>query len=525
MDKIILAELSTRSRTEGVARFVGVGYIHPPIPSPEPLLTVTMAKEAKSTISSINVGFRNVVLFKDQILGIGSYGKVCKAKCDDLPCAAKLMHETLFDPSAAAEITPQREHRLPIRLFEQECAVLSTIRHPNIVQYLGMYEDPVTGIPALLMELMDDSLTHFLENTLQRIPYHVQVNICHDITLALSFLHSNSIIHRDLSSNNVLMVGSSKAKVTDFGMARLGDLNPHSSHFTHTMCPGTDVYMPPEAIDDHPVYTEKIDCFSFGVIIVQILTQKFPAPGDRYEIIEINLPQIRGRKVRVNIPEVDRRQNHIKEIDPVNPLLIISLDCLRDKDVERPSAQQLCERIACLTETHKYADSKLDTNATDIACQEMQHMPHNLRLHDHLSELQLSHDESGEQVTHKEQTQLRNETQAIEHPTYYDPKQEDLIDEPHQQQLLQRVNIQQGEQVIANQGVVACTTMNDPNPFHLSLSWREGENAPCTMYSDFSAAVDSTTVYVRPGGHAIKSAPPPGVNFKNAPTLNVRLSS
>ena len=190
------------------------------------------------------IGFKAVQLFKDQTLGIGSYGKVCRAKCDDLLCAAKLIHETLFDPTAQQLITPQREHRLPMRRFEQECEFLSTIRHPNIVQYLGIYQDPDTGLPALLMELMDDSLTHFLESSPQPIPYHIQVNICHDITLALSFLHFNGIIHRDLSSNNVLLIGNVRAKVTDFGMASLGNQNPQATQLTFTMCPGTDVYMP-----------------------------------------------------------------------------------------------------------------------------------------------------------------------------------------------------------------------------------------------------------------------------------------
>ena len=71
------------------------------------------------------------------------------------------------------------------------------------------------------MKLMDDiySLTHFLECSTQPIPYHIQVNICHDVALALSFLHSHYIIHRDLSSNNVLLHGNVLAKVTDFGMA------------------------------------------------------------------------------------------------------------------------------------------------------------------------------------------------------------------------------------------------------------------------------------------------------------------
>ena len=53
------------------------------------------------------IGFKSTKLFKDQTLGIGSYGKVCKAKCDDLLCAAKLMHETLFDPTAHRQIAPQ----------------------------------------------------------------------------------------------------------------------------------------------------------------------------------------------------------------------------------------------------------------------------------------------------------------------------------------------------------------------------------------------------------------------------------
>ena len=226
------------------------------------------------------IGFKTVILCKDEIIGIGSYGAVYKAKCDDLVCAAKIIHPTLFDPTTLHQIAPHREHRLPMRRFEQECEFLSTVRHPNIVQYLGMHRDPDTGLPALLMELMDDSLTHFLESHKQPLPYHIQVNFCRDIAVGLHFLHSNNIVHRDLSSNNVLLISNTRAKLTDFGMARLGDINPRLSPTTNTMCPGTDVYMPPEAVQDQPIYTEKIDCFSLGVIIIQILTQEFPKPGD-----------------------------------------------------------------------------------------------------------------------------------------------------------------------------------------------------------------------------------------------------
>ena len=301
--------------------------------------------------------FKSVQLLKDQSLGIGSYGAVCKAKCDDLLCAAKIIHPTLFDPTALQQVTPQREHRLPIRRFEQECEFMSAIRHPNIVQYLGMFRDTDTRLPVLLMELMGDSLTHFLESSTRPIPYHIQVNICHDVILALSFLHSNNIVHRDLSSNNVLLIGNVKAKVTDFGMSRLGDINPQATRFTITMCPGTDVYMPPEAVQDKPVYTEKIDCFSFGVIIVQTLTRQFPKPGDRLQEVEFNHPGLPRGRVCVRVPEIDRRQNHISQIDPNQSLLPIALDCLKDKDSERPSAHQLCEKVADLKGMSKYRDS------------------------------------------------------------------------------------------------------------------------------------------------------------------------
>ena len=157
-------------------------------------------------------GYQTVQLIKTQPLGTGSYGAVYKAKCDDLPCAAKILHPTFFQFNDPGAMTVMRR-------FEQECTFLGAVRHPNIVQYLGSYRDPDTQLPVLLMELMDESLTQFLEQSRKSLPYHVQVDLCYDITLALAYLHSNDIIHRDLSSNNVLVIGAgNRAKVTDFGI-------------------------------------------------------------------------------------------------------------------------------------------------------------------------------------------------------------------------------------------------------------------------------------------------------------------
>ena len=194
--------------------------------------------------------YQRVELLKTEELGVGSYGAVCKAMCDDLPCAAKILHRTLFQFTAPGNTSVMRK-------FEQECRLLSAIKHPLIVQYLGTYLHPESRLPVLLIELMDDleSLTRFLERSCEPIPYHTEVNLCHDIALALSYLHSNGIVHHDLSSNNVLLNAGSRAKVTDFGMVKLYDVNRSNAHLTPlTLCPGTIVYMSPEALGEPPMY-------------------------------------------------------------------------------------------------------------------------------------------------------------------------------------------------------------------------------------------------------------------------------
>ena len=297
--------------------------------------------------------FRNVQLLKNDTLGTGFYGAVCKAKCDQLICAAKLLYPVIQAPD------PGKEHRQPFRRFELECQFLSRVNHPNIIQYLGTYRDPDTNAPVLLMELMDESLTHFLESSPGDIPYHIQVNLSQDIAQALAFLHANGIIHRDLSSNNVLLIAGSRAKVSDFGMSKFTDINA-TRLATMTTCPGTPAIMSPEALDEPPVYTEKLDTFSFGVLLVQINTQQFPKPADRFKRIEVPNPQNPSLNIKalVHVPEVERRQAHIRLIEPTQPLLPIALECLKDEAVERPSSQQLCMSLDALKRTVKNKESQ-----------------------------------------------------------------------------------------------------------------------------------------------------------------------
>ena len=413
--------------------------------------------QSQKSIPQDNIAFKTVRLYKDQTLGIGSYGKVCKARCDDLICAAKVMHETLFDPATSQLVQGlKREHRLPIKRFERECEFLSTLRHPNIIQYLMVYIDPDTGLPALLMELMDANLTHFLESSPQLLPYHVQVNLCHDITLALSFLHSNSIIHRDLSGNNVLMISHVRAKVTDFGMARLGDYSPQITQLTYTMCPGTDAYMPPEAVKEEPDYSEKIDCFSFGVIALQILTHEFPKPGNRRKEVEISHPGLPSGTVEVRVSEIERRQNHIGKIDPDHPLLLIAFDCLKDKDTERPLAQNLCERLSSLKGDAKYEESMSQVfqakAAPELRVQEASRETGNKKELDLLRQRHVAEMESLERFIHLQTTQLEDKEQTVQRKDLAIDAAEEEIEQLRQQcQELQFRLAQYQEEISSNQ--------------------------------------------------------------------------
>ena len=110
--------------------------------------------------------YHNVVPHKSESLGSGSYGQVCKAECDGLPCAAKIMYPTLFDmhdPGTTSDL----------RKFEEECRFLSLARHPNLVLYFATHRDPETHLPVLLMELCDESLSRLLERSVGPLLYHI----------------------------------------------------------------------------------------------------------------------------------------------------------------------------------------------------------------------------------------------------------------------------------------------------------------------------------------------------------------
>ena len=503
--------------------------------------------------------YQRVELLKTESLGIGSYGAVYKAMCDDLPCAAKILHPALFQFTAPGATSVMRK-------FEQECRLLSAIKHPHIVQYLGTYHDPESRLPVLLMELMDESLTRFLEGSNEPLSYHTEVNFCHDIALALSYLHSNGIVHRDLSSNNVLLIAGSRAKVTDFGMVKLYDVNRSTAHLTPlTLCPGTTVYMSPEALKDRPVYTDKLDSFSLGVLCVQIMTRQFPDPGDR--VIEVEDSRYPTGTIEVPVRETQRRQSHIDLIDPAHPLLPVALDCLKDRDRERPSCHELCGHMSTLKASTKYTESvqqsQVNTKPTQSANRESREreMQQSQQIRDLQQQLHTKED----QLQEKEQENQQQRQQILGLQTLLTAKDHQLAgkdeqlagkdeqlagkDEQlagkdhqiqqkekamaaHQQEIQQlRQQLQSSEQVAAEfqRNLLEREKMNQDlqrqvlelqqqlrqrggerreegkasgeaaSESSIKLRWRDGGRAPCKMDGEVSV-VNGSVAYFRPSG-------------------------
>ena len=407
-------------------------------------------------------------LDRTKLLGAGAYGSVFRALCDELPCAAKILHSAFFqfdDPGS----------NTVLQRFEQECEFLSVVRHPNIIQYLGTYRDPETRLPVLLMELMDESLTKFLDrihtsNCL--LPYSTEVDLCHDIVLALAYLHSINIMHRDLSSNNVLLIAGSRAKLTDFGMSKLVTVNPRMTPLTQ--CPGNTVYMSPEALRNPPVYTDKLDSFSFGVLVIQTLTHQFPSPTPPRQIVKD--PRYPTGKIEVPVPEIERRKEHIELVQSTHPLLPIAMCCLADDEENRPSSSRLCQSIAALKETHLYEQSvyKLQSMLAPASSNSSAKSP-NAAVQGVVNETSTSQDDRLKQEGVNKASAMQDaRLKELEENELMKKKLQDLTETVKQKEKL----IEELQQKLTAQ---ESSEPSEDSVAKFSLQWKTLRNAPCEM--------------------------------------------
>lgn len=113
--------------------------------------------------------------------------------------------------------------------------------------------------------------------------------------------------------------------------------------------------MPPEALNDSPQYSPRLDCFSFGVLAIQIVTRKFPDPGPRFETI--SHPSSPLGVLLQPVPEEKRRSSHLSLIEGSHPFLTLINKCLSYNEQQRLTALELCRSIAELKTAALYEES------------------------------------------------------------------------------------------------------------------------------------------------------------------------
>lgn len=190
---------------------------------------------------------------------------IIKVRYRELICAGKKIHEILLGVENVGETNVVAEK------YVQECQIMTSLRHPNITLFLGLFLPPGAQLPLLVMERLECSLDDLLEKE-PNIPRTIKHSILENIACGLLYLHKMepTIIHRDLTSRNVLLTASLVAKITDMGNSRI--VNPKLSKAL-TKVPGTFVYMAPEALDSGDSYGPSLDVFSFGHLALYTIIQ------------------------------------------------------------------------------------------------------------------------------------------------------------------------------------------------------------------------------------------------------------
>ena len=208
----------------------------------------------------------DLFIFKDRLLGEGSFSKVYLAKWRETFVVAKIIKE---------EIVLDKKG-----LIMREIDIMTKLHHPNIVQFLGYIDNPF----ILVMEYIPKDN---LEVNIKYLSLNNKLSIMNDILKGLAYLHNRkpyALIHRDIKPRNILLTNSKVAKITDFGLSKFYEINNIKKSYENlvelsdnnmTSNVGTERYMAPEMSESEIInYTNKIDIYSCGIMFYEMFEKK-----------------------------------------------------------------------------------------------------------------------------------------------------------------------------------------------------------------------------------------------------------
>ena len=266
-------------------------------------------------ISPWNVSRREVRVIEE--IGVGGWGTVARGTYNGQRVAIKWPHRAILNQDTLVRL-------------ERETQMMIQIRHPNLVRIVAAVFDEesrrLRSSPMIITELLDMNLRHCYEQ--RRLRESSRIPVFLDVAYGLHYLHNRQdpIIHRDVSAPNVLLQalpnGLWRAKVSDFGSANLARLSKTAGE-------GAIIYSPPEVfpqIDtDVPQvpHTTKIDVYSYGVLLCEVITAELPNPErirERLEQVRRQSSSLHSLIISCTRRDPERRPAMASVIDNLNKL-------------------------------------------------------------------------------------------------------------------------------------------------------------------------------------------------------------
>lgn len=267
-------------------------------------------------------------------IGEGGFGTVYKAQ--------------LEDGQVVAIKRAKKEHFQNLRTeFSSEVELLTKIDHRNLVKLLG-YVD--TGNERLLITeyLPNGTLREHLDGQRNKIlDFNQRLEISIDIAHALTYLHiyaEKQIIHRDVKSSNILLTESYRAKVADFGFARLGPVDSDNTHIS-TKVKGTVGYLDPEYMKTFRL-TPKSDVYSFGVLLVEILTGRRPVDFKRAADERVTIRWAFKNYDEGNVVGImDPSMEEVVDGEILLKMFALAIQCAAPTRSDRPDMKSVSEQL------------------------------------------------------------------------------------------------------------------------------------------------------------------------------------
>jgi serine/threonine protein kinase len=230
-------------------------------------------------------------------LGKGAMGIVYLAKD---PLIGRLVALKTIRPSAHADDEDTREFQVR---FEREAQAAGILNHPSIVTVHDIGQDEPSGMSFIAMEYVEGQNLKEVLSQGRPLSFEQAADICAQVAEGLDFAHAKGIVHRDVKPANIILLEGNRAKITDFGIAKI--TSGVANLTTTGQFLGTPNYMAPEQIKGTPV-DGRSDIFSLGICLYECLTHRKPFGGDSltsisYKIVHEPFPPL--HEINPTIPE------------------------------------------------------------------------------------------------------------------------------------------------------------------------------------------------------------------------------